>query len=264
MPLDSYHLLPKDELDSEQSVPFLPEQQAKPSAARTWITRISLSLNVLFVAVSLVLLSRRSIRSPPHSVSAIPEFAPEKAFGYSRQLFKHPLSASPTKYQGYGLQVDKAWHELYASISPTILTENEAKQLPNWTQPLNVDGEMQYSVEFAVFHDLHCLNLARMSLYPDHYNSPAIKRSTTVGHLSHCFDMLRQAIQCAADMTPTPLRYGHWEGDYLVNNAANVEHVCRDWDMVVEWVSKPERRVSPGYVKALEDARKVGGPEEAV
>ncbi|KAJ7862173.1 hypothetical protein B0H13DRAFT_1900231 [Mycena leptocephala] len=81
---------------------------------------------------------------------------------YSPVVFHHSVLASLTKYPGLGMEVDKAWRELY-HYGPSIITEDEAKQLPSWTQPLTVAGEQKYST----------LNLARMSLYPEHYSSPA-------------------------------------------------------------------------------------------
>ncbi|KAJ7513284.1 hypothetical protein B0H11DRAFT_1698166, partial [Mycena galericulata] len=149
-------------------------------------------------------------------------------------VFHHSWTTSPTKYRGVGVEVDKAWHELYGA-GPSIITEDDAKKLPNASEPLIVGGQPTYSTFLAVFHDLHCLNLLRMANHPDHYNSSAIKELASGHHLDHCIDMLRQTIQCRADITPLPLKFGPNEGELLLTYRSDVKRVCRDFDKVKEW-----------------------------
>jgi hypothetical protein len=48
------------------------------------------------------------------------------------------------------------------------ITEDEAQQIPNRTAALP-ESEGKYLMELDVFHQLHCLNILRKSLWPDYY-----------------------------------------------------------------------------------------------
>ncbi|KAJ7925087.1 hypothetical protein B0H13DRAFT_2314884 [Mycena leptocephala] len=218
----------------DESESFLPKPRDPSLGARTWITRVSLSVNLFLLVVSMVFLARPLRQSPQCPVDL---YSPaQDAISYSPVVFHHSSTSSPTKYRGYGRNVDEAWQELY-SVGPSIITENEAKKLLNWTQPLQVAGQETHSILLAVFHDLHCVNLARMSLYPDHYKSPALKAVLTPHHLNHCLDMLRQTIQCSADVTPLPARLESHESSLMINYPTDAERMCRDFGKVKEWAS---------------------------
>jgi hypothetical protein len=88
-----------------------------------------------------------------------------------------------------------------------------------------------------------------MSLYPNHYNSPAIKKVTSPAHLNHCLDMVRQTIQCFADVTPMPARLGDNESGLLISYRSDTEHMCHDFEKVKEWASA--RRGSEEFVRVL-------------
>jgi hypothetical protein len=77
----------------------------------------------------------------------------------------------------------------------------------------------------------------RMALYPDHYNSPAIKKITSPNHLSHCVEMFRQSIQCATDITPLPFRFGPNENGLLGTFRSDTVHMCRDFERVRKWAA---------------------------
>ncbi|KAJ7913145.1 hypothetical protein B0H13DRAFT_1612865, partial [Mycena leptocephala] len=178
-------------------------------------------------------------------------------------VFHHSQLLSPTKYRGSGSEVDKAWADLF-HVGPSIITKDEARKLPNATEPPMTAGEETYSILLAVFHDLHCLaslphllspltNIARMSLYPDHYDSPAIKKVSSVDHLGHCIDMLRQTIQCVSDITPLPLKFVPNENDLLVTYRSDTKRVCRDFDKVKEWASA--RQATEEFDRVLQETK---------
>ena len=50
-------------------------------------------------------------------------------------------------------------------------------------------------------------------------------------HITHCFNLLRQAILCAADTTLDPMKDGQ------ATDGLNVTHVCRDWTQVYAFVT---------------------------
>ena len=55
--------------------------------------------------------------------------------------------------------------------------------------------------------------------------------------MEHCFDYLRQALMCAADMTLEPLRPTP-KGKMPGVNGWGVQHTCRDWEKVRSWTEK--------------------------
>ncbi|CZR53534.1 uncharacterized protein PAC_03413 [Phialocephala subalpina] len=111
-----------------------------------------------------------------------------------------------------------------------------------------LDGDKVY-MEVSVFHNLHCLDLARRALDPDHYNAntdftsqldPQWKRV----HIYHCIDQLRQTIQCQSDLTPVPLF--SVEGPQKKSFATHsVAHTCRDFDAVKKWGAERNKEKVP-------------------
>ena len=91
------------------------------------------------------------------------------------------------------------------------------------------------------FHQIHCLNLLRKSLYYnyDHYHSKKeveFHDSDHVvrWHVSHCLDFLRQRLMCDLDIGtfgqvwvkhPTPRPWVDF----------NTRHTCRNFDAIRAW-----------------------------
>jgi hypothetical protein len=115
--------------------------------------------------------------------------------------------------------------------------------------PDSKPGEIPYAgypASVQAFHQLHCLDLIRQSLYFNHeyyrrvhahaWNDPedAIQR-----HVSHCLDAIRQNIICAADMRLTPFqnvgeaRHGVFE---QTRRCRNYE-ALRSWTVQHRWVA---------------------------
>ena len=55
-------------------------------------------------------------------------------------------------------------------------------------------------------------------------------------HIGHCFDYLRQAIQCAGDMTLESTM----PGDQGAVDGWGITHHCRDWDQAYKWTLENE------------------------
>jgi hypothetical protein len=53
-------------------------------------------------------------------------------------------------------------------------------------------------------------------------------------HLDHCFDYLRQAIMCAADPAVEPAAI-ETEGPRRTVDGWGAEHLCRNWDELVDF-----------------------------
>ncbi|MCJ1358828.1 MAG: hypothetical protein MMC33_008828 [Icmadophila ericetorum] len=93
----------------------------------------------------------------------------------------------------------------------------------------------------AVFHQLHCLTMIREMYYTppeEKYHSMAIAT-----HAEHCFDYIRQSLQCNADMTLEFTNHERKDGKPFTVDGWGVEHkFCKDWDRIFEWVSGKHRR----------------------
>lgn len=67
-------------------------------------------------------------------------------------------------------------------------------------------------------------------------NSPPVKFLGS--HIDHCFDYLRQAIECHADPALEP--FIEADGTPMLHGSSGwgVSHVCRDYSALVEWVNE--------------------------
>ncbi|KAI0060043.1 hypothetical protein BV25DRAFT_1828483 [Artomyces pyxidatus] len=84
----------------------------------------------------------------------------------------------------------------------------------------------------AMFHQMHCLVRLRAVFAGDKDES---------GHVKHCFNYLRQALLCNADITLEPGESidelkpnGHVE--HIVAGGYDVMHKCRDWRQVWDYM----------------------------
>jgi hypothetical protein len=64
--------------------------------------------------------------------------------------------------------------------------------------------------------------------------SYVVKEKSLTWVAEHCFEQLRQAIQCALDLTPVPLRpYGEAPNINIIGTPQT--HTCRDWGRFRDW-----------------------------
>ncbi|KAF2276344.1 uncharacterized protein EI97DRAFT_377412 [Westerdykella ornata] len=80
----------------------------------------------------------------------------------------------------------------------------------------------------SLFHQLHCL-----SYLAEHFQQGygGVKLDEEVAHHSaHCFNYIRQGIMCAADTT--------LEGETKDGPGEGSEHVCKDYEKVLEWANQ--------------------------
>ncbi|KAJ7233621.1 hypothetical protein C8J57DRAFT_1090377 [Mycena rebaudengoi] len=168
----------------------------------------------------------------------------EEVVSYYVKKFDKNEEGAITEYMGSGSAVDRAWHELYED-GQSIISPDEASRFSNWTQA----ALGFWTRSLTVFHNLHCLNMLRMTLYPSIYNFDALLDTTdTISHLSHCIDSVRQAVQCAADISPMIGRYNTKNTDArLVYHGAS-DHWCSDFEKVKEWAN--ERKPTAEFKKA--------------
>ncbi|KAK2042700.1 hypothetical protein LZ31DRAFT_623228 [Colletotrichum somersetense] len=115
----------------------------------------------------------------------------------------------------------------------------------------------------AVFHQLHCLDMIRQTLYearPDYAAHPSRNDTKDAGgshagggggreakhehdhnhaqnmyHIGHCFDLVRQSILCRPDLTVEV-------GDPAIGGVTGfgTEHQCVDWQQLMDWMRDHE------------------------
>jgi len=92
----------------------------------------------------------------------------------------------------------------------------------------------------SMFHQLHCLDSLRKAIRETgHHNvSGGTGEEHGIEHSVHCLNYLRQTILCAADVTLEPEI--PVQGTRDVGEGVGVEHVCRDWSRVYEFVERNE------------------------
>jgi len=88
----------------------------------------------------------------------------------------------------------------------------------------------------ALYHQLHCVNALRFSYTVARdglVTDPEVLKNK-VGHDNHCFQFLRQSIQCKADSSLVPiLTNGNAS---LASMGFGITHRCRNWAQVKQFV----------------------------
>lgn len=133
-------------------------------------------------------------------------------------------------------EVDQAWAELY-QYTVSRVSKSEAMKMANRTYPMPHE-EGYYLSGLDVFHQLHCLDMVRMSLHPERY--PGVDHPHRKLHVAHCLGHVRQALMCAADTTPISWQWN--EQAQTVRRRDDVVHTCRNFEAIQEWAE--ERFVS--------------------
>lgn len=175
-------------------------------------------------------------------------------------------------HRSFRWQVDSSWG--LAPVGISGISKDEASHLLNKTLPAPEDPDT-YVIQLEVFHNLHCLNMLRMTIYPDQYpDMVAYHDNGTINHgtlqalhmgelnhtlleslyfalsmlrktdklsntsLDHCLDALRQSTMCEADVTPVTFLNNYFGRGVYPNLIAT--HTCRDFDALVNWAKRRE------------------------
>ncbi|KAF7981253.1 hypothetical protein HWV62_34129 [Athelia sp. TMB] len=138
----------------------------------------------------------------------------------------------------------KGARPVYTGIS--AIPKSAAALLPNRTEAYTGD-EQHYIVELDVFHQLHCLNLIRKSIWPEHYPEVQEARYTPLegggafDHVDHCLNAIRESLTCNADLTPVTW---HWnERDQISKFDFDAIHTCVSWEAVHAWTAENTARI---------------------
>ncbi|TPX18223.1 uncharacterized protein E0L32_002732 [Thyridium curvatum] len=141
---------------------------------------------------------------------------------------------------------DNAWESLY-DFGQLVISSEKASSL--WNKTSQIGGTKgKYSVELDVFHQLHCLNILRMSRYEQYYREKDSAQARQVlayletEHVEHCIESLRQSIMCHSDITPL---VSQWNSEkQQMELRSSVVHSCRSFQRVREWASDHQLKFS--------------------
>ncbi|KAF7365992.1 hypothetical protein MVEN_00475100 [Mycena venus] len=126
--------------------------------------------------------------------------------------------------------VDAAWRDLW-SVAQTRIPRSEAAKMPNRTWPLQREPG-QYMFALDVFHQIHCLDVLRQQV---HRGRGFNYTHVPISHVRHCIGAIRQALLCAADISPVVWQWS--EERQLVEQRDDIVHVCRDFGQIWEWAA---------------------------
>ncbi|KAF9486940.1 hypothetical protein BDN71DRAFT_770718 [Pleurotus eryngii] len=143
--------------------------------------------------------------------------------GFGRNI--SPFQVPPSK------ELDELWEDLH-NFRISRIPKSQAKLLPNVMEAIPGDEE-HYAVELNVFHELHCLNRIRKTIYSEHYPDMRISLPGKEIHMSHCLDSIRQSLVCSSDVSLIVWKWDEEAGQSFPRG--NVVHRCRDLDRIKEW-----------------------------
>lgn len=142
---------------------------------------------------------------------------------------------------------DAAWHTRHKRF--VVIDEPRKYNLPaSLEAPApHPAGSQIYAI--SAFHQFHCLRLMRYAWYGalvrggDILNHPEDIPNWPPGtelreHIDHCFDMMRQTIECLADPGLEPFVKGDGHTPQRGASGYGANHVCRDFDGLMEWVEE--------------------------
>lgn len=242
--------LPSSHDDSENAAFLNPSHLKDPNPPRRK-THLYLTLfNLFLFTLSLLSLTCTATRRSPQSAAKLMSqyqiFSPAMhEVRYSRVKFSLASPLNSSAYVGTSPAVDTAWRQI-AYLPDQMVSAADFPKLQKPADAMRVThpttGEQGYRVGIEAFHQLHCLNLLRMSTYAHYATVPWSDTNDAPekvrAHLDHCIEILRMNLMCMADVnvftfhpTSEPGRQGM--GGYWPDYES--EHVCRDFEHVRDW-----------------------------
>lgn len=187
----------------------------------------------------------------PHEIYSPAQSAVE----YKTVVFTGGLQGDTSKFIGSSKTVDEQWDELYNSVLISQISPGEAAQLPNATTPFTYDAS-HYIVELDVFHQLHCLNMLRKLVYPSVYTMDLTSGSEVaaenVFHMEHCYEQLRQSLQCSSDVSTI---FWEWseKRQKMVGNVGTT-HTCKNFEKIRQWAVQHKAQTDLNFTEHVHGA----------
>ncbi|KAH8890658.1 hypothetical protein GQ53DRAFT_650157 [Thozetella sp. PMI_491] len=154
------------------------------------------------------------------------------------------------KFQGLPRpELDDAWDGLLEHMN--IRVHPDEAQRSNFTSIELNDGSGDVAGLPTVFHSLHCLKTLRRTLFPESYPDDwEIFKPPFPGgigeHVDHCLENLRQSIMCQGDLSL--YRYKWLPTQDMPKPLAHMDHVCVDWDHLMEWAAERSFSIHDGLL----------------
>ncbi|XPS70261.1 hypothetical protein M3J07_002492 [Ascochyta lentis] len=176
--------------------------------------------------------SERTTFGDVTSFQTVPPLAPIQLRFRGTLAAYSPYKGPPTPV------MDKSWDsitkDVYISVPEDRLAQAGFDTAVSVRDPLN---KTQFIAELEYRHYLHCLKYIFRYTYFDYYEEWLLSReanSTTLRvHIDHCFDLLRQYIECKADSGFVPFAWVQDKQAPYPN--FNIPHVCQDVNVVRRW-----------------------------
>ncbi|KAJ0328802.1 hypothetical protein COL5a_004587 [Colletotrichum fioriniae] len=149
--------------------------------------------------------------------------------GWATVPMKKTLNSEPVYGGPITNESEEAWDALMPHARGFVVIKNETAvpEMPKFNATMS-----EYKGVISVFHQLHCVWATREAFFRllRDGNSTEID----LGHLSHCWDFVRQAIQCRADTTI------EWQvSDELSGSLGwGYQHQCYDYDALLAWAEE--------------------------
>lgn len=124
-------------------------------------------------------------------------------------------------------EVDVLWDAILPSHG-FVAMDTEWAKAKQWPESMRLPSDQSKSVYLLeAYHQLHCVTIIRKT-FLELWKGRNLTYS--VAHSGHCFDMIRQTIQCNADNTPLYVFGDGTAGDGQL-------HKCRDWNALRDFAT---------------------------
>jgi hypothetical protein len=151
-------------------------------------------------------------------------------------------------------EVDKAWHDIAESESFPI-TGDEVRRLgydPNTVWPYEEEdaGDDAYMAIISWVHQVHCLNMFRMTAFPNYYGDMRERfkgqKFPFEDHLLHCQNILMSDILCHADVEVTIFQ--KFKGFRGPDVNFGQKRMCRNFEDILSWRNANELKPKGPFV----------------
>ncbi|CZT25821.1 uncharacterized protein RCC_11490 [Ramularia collo-cygni] len=207
------------------------EEQSHRETDHSWRPFAYILFALLCCATSFFAGTRLGLAKTRHAASSPIPWIPEALVTFeSNSRYGGPSSP----------ESDEFWTSLSPPGEGFVLIDDPS----GWDLPPGKTTAQGELYDVAVFHQLHCLtkirehaSLLRFALGKNDTAGFHKIISPQVDHMAHCFDYLRQSIMCAGDLTLEWPKEGS-NGEHLVVDGWGVQHQCKDWNAISEFVAK--------------------------
>jgi len=204
------------EVYDEETKPFISQFQA-PKFSKKW------GIVLLVLATNLVSMSWPYWKLGKEIVPA--DFAQPEPIETEWKHFYWNTQYSPLNHS----ESDALWDAILPSHGIVSVDRQWAAER-HWPESGYLPSDHSKGVYLLeAYHQIHCLKMLRKTFWEAVDQKPFTHHPGP--HLEHCFDALRQSIQCYADSTPL-----HSFGDKTAGDGQL--HKCRNWDQLRDYATK--------------------------